>query len=63
MGGELQNLQATYQLNSKNYWKWSQLIRTFLKEKGNLTHLLGTGPKEKDPMFAAWDEKDSLVMS
>jgi len=25
--------------------------------------LLGTGPKEGDPAFAAWDEEDSLVMS
>jgi len=25
--------------------------------------LLGTGPKEGDPAFAAWDEEDYLVMS
>ena len=51
--GELQNLQAAYRLNGKNYLKWSQLIRTFLKGKGKLSHLLGTGPKEGDPLFAA----------
>ena len=62
-GGELQNLQATYRLNDKNYLKWSQLICTFLKGKGKLSHLLRTGPKEGDPAFAVWDEQDSLVMS
>ena len=25
-GGELQNIQAAYRLNGKNYLKWSQLI-------------------------------------
>jgi len=50
-------------LNGKNYLKWSQLIRTFLKGKGKLSHLLGTSPKEGDPAFATWDEEDSLVMS
>ena len=59
-GGELQNLQTTYRLNGKNYLKWSQLIRTFLK--GKVGHLLGTDPKESDPTFRAWDEEDPLVM-
>ena len=63
IGGELQNLQVAYQLNGKNYLKWSQLIRTFLKGKGKLSHLLGTCPKEMYPTFEAWDEEDSLVMS
>jgi len=49
-GGELQNIQVAYRLNGRNYMKWSQLIRTFLKGKGKLSHLLGTGPKESDPM-------------
>ena len=61
--GELQNLQAAYRLNGKNYLKWFQLIRTFLKGKGKLSHLLGTGSKEGDPMFSTWDEEDALVMS
>ncbi|KAK2966236.1 hypothetical protein RJ640_008219 [Escallonia rubra] len=43
--------------------KWSQLVRTFLKGKGKLSHLLGTGPKKGDPRFDAWDEEDSMVMS
>ena len=62
-GEELQNIQAAYQFNGKNYLNRSQLIWTFLKGKGRLSHLLGTGPKEGDPMHAAWDEEDSLVMS
>ena len=28
-----------------------------------LSHLLGTGPKQEDPKFDAWDEEDSMVMS
>ena len=32
--GELQNIQATYKLNKKNYLKWPQLVRTSLKENG-----------------------------
>ena len=50
-------------MNGKNYLKWSQLIRTFLKDKGKLSHLLGTRPKESDPTYASWDEEESLVMS
>ncbi|KAK2965727.1 LOW QUALITY PROTEIN: hypothetical protein RJ640_025453, partial [Escallonia rubra] len=61
--GELQNIQYAYRLNGKNYMKWSQLVRTFLKGKGKLSHLLGTGPKKGDPRFDAWDEEDSMVMS
>ena len=44
---DLQNIQAAYQLNGKNYLKLSQLVRTFLKGRGKLSHLLGTGPSEK----------------
>ncbi|XP_052197186.1 uncharacterized protein LOC127804368 [Diospyros lotus] len=62
-GGDLPSLQVTYRLNGKNYLKWSQLICTFLKEKGKLSHLEGTSPKDGEPVFAAWDEEDSLVMS
>ncbi|KAF2308189.1 hypothetical protein GH714_036552 [Hevea brasiliensis] len=58
--GELQNIQAAYRLNGKNYLKWSQLVRTFLKGKGKLSHLLGAGPDPKDPKFDAWDEQDSM---
>ncbi|KAK8317667.1 hypothetical protein V6Z12_A13G124300 [Gossypium hirsutum] len=57
---EFQNIQVVYRLNGKNYLKWSQLVRTFLKERGKLSHLLETGPKEGDPKFDAWDEQDSM---
>ncbi|KAG8488224.1 hypothetical protein CXB51_018059 [Gossypium anomalum] len=60
---EFQNIQVAYRLNGKNYLKWSQLVRTFLKGRGKLSHLLRTGPKEGDPKFDAWDEQDSMVMS
>ena len=61
--GDLQSIQAAYRLNGKNYLKWSQFVQTFLKGKGKISHLLGTGPKKGDPKFAAWDEEDSMVMS
>ena len=47
-GGDLPSLQVAYWLNSKNYLKWSQLIRTFLKGKGKLSHLEETGPKDRE---------------
>ncbi|KAK8328589.1 hypothetical protein V6Z12_A11G261900 [Gossypium hirsutum] len=52
---ELQNIQAAYRLNGKNYLKWSQLVCTFLNGRGKLSHLLGTGPKEGDPKFEISD--------
>lgn len=61
--GELQNIQVAYRLNGKNYLKWSQMVRKFLKGRGKLGHLLGNGPKQGDPKFDAWDEQDSMVMS
>ncbi|KAK0573778.1 hypothetical protein LWI29_013412 [Acer saccharum] len=51
------------QLNDKNYLKWSQFVRAFLKGKGKLSHLLEMGLKPGDSTFAAWDEVDSMVMS
>ena len=38
-------------------------VKTFLKGKGHLSHLLGTGPAKNSLTFASWDEKDSKVMS
>ena len=49
--GELQNIQAAYRLDGKNYFKWSQLVCTMLKGKGKINHLMGTGPKPRDPPF------------
>lgn len=43
--------------------KWSQIVRTYLKGKGRLNYLLGTGPETNDPAFEAWDEEDSMIMS
>ncbi|RVW99623.1 hypothetical protein CK203_021454 [Vitis vinifera] len=60
--GELQNIQAAYRLDGKNYLKWSQLVRTVLKGKWKISHLMGTGPKLGDPPFEAWDEEDSMII-
>lgn len=61
--GDMQNIRMSYRLNGKNFLKWSQVVRTYLKGKGKLNHLLGTGPEKTDPRFAAWDEVDSMIMS
>ena len=61
--GELQNIQPAYRLTRKNYLKWSQLVRTILKGKGKMSHLMGTGPKKGDLQFQAWDEEDSMIMA
>ncbi|KAJ0041973.1 hypothetical protein Pint_18863 [Pistacia integerrima] len=58
--GELPTIQSAYRLNGKNHRKWSQVVRTFLKGKGKLSHLLGTRPKKGDPKFDSWDEEDSM---
>ena len=49
--GDLQNIQLSYRLNGKNYLKRSQFVRTFLKRKGKLSHMLGKGPKLGDLKF------------
>ena len=61
--GELQNIQSSYRLNGQNYLQWSQVVKTFLKGKGKLSHLMGTGPAAEDATFAKWDEEDSMIMS
>ena len=45
--GDLQNIRASYRLNGKNYLKWSQFVRTYLKGKGRLSHLLKKYEMEK----------------
>ena len=61
--GELQNLQVSYRLNGRNYLKWSQIVKTFLKGNGKINQLLGVSPNPKDPKFTLWDEDDSMIMS
>ena len=48
---ELQNIYAAYRLDGKNHLKWSQLVRTVLKGKGKISHLMGIGPKPGDSRF------------
>ena len=61
--GDLQNVRASHRLNGKNYLKWSQVVRTYLKGKRRLSHLLGTGPAKINLTFGGWDEEDSMIMS
>ena len=48
--------------------EWSKLfslvtVKTFLKGKGKLSHLIGLEMSKDDPRFGAWDETDSMIMS
>ena len=63
MTGDLQNVRANYKLNEKIYLEWSQFVKTYLKGKWRLNHILGTGPKKGDPTFEEWDKDDSMIMS
>ena len=52
-----------HRIDEKNYIQWSQIVKTYLKGRGKLCHLEGTGPSQKDPKFQAWNEEDSMIMS
>nr|XP_027083707.1 uncharacterized protein LOC113706007 [Coffea arabica] len=60
---EFQNIHAAYRLNGKNYLKWSQLVRIFLKGKGKLCHLLEIASDSETARFEAWEQEDSMIMS
>ena len=61
--GELHNINNSYRMNGRNYLQWSQIVKTFLKGKGKLSHLDGTGPKFDHPKFGAWDEdRDGKIL-
>jgi len=62
ISGEFQSLQSSYRLNGRNYLKWSQIVKTFLKGKGKINHLMDNPPSPKDPKFTLWDEEDSMIM-
>ena len=49
--GDLHNIQASYRFNGKNYLKWAQFVRTYLKGKRKPSHILGTGPAKNDAAF------------
>ena len=34
-----------------------------LKVKRKISHLMGIGPKPRDPRFEVWDEEDSMIMA
>lgn len=59
----ISNIQLSFRLNGRNYLIWSLLVRTFLKRKGKLNHLIGTVPGESNPQLTAWDEVDSMIIT
>ena len=38
-------------------------MKTYFKEKGKLSHLLGLMINKDDPKFVSWDEENSEIMS
>jgi len=60
---EFQSLQSSYWLNGRNYLKWSQIVKTLLKGKGKINHLMDNPPSPEDPKFTLWDEEDSMIIS
>ena len=60
---EFQNIVGSFKLNGGNYLEWSQLIKTYIKGKGKLSHLIGPVVSKDDPRFVVWDEEDSQIMS
>ncbi|XP_030518235.1 uncharacterized protein LOC115731700 [Rhodamnia argentea] len=60
--GDFPNMKE-YRLDGKKFLQWAQIVRTFLKGKGKLSHLEGIGPGQSDPKFQTWDEEDSSIMS
>ena len=60
---DLPGMHHSYWLDGRNYLRWAQLVRTFLKGRGKIGHLTGPTPKDSDPTFIAWDTEDSLIMS
>jgi len=60
---ELPGMLLPYRLDGKNYLQWAQLVQTFLKGRGKLSHLTSLPPAETDPNFQVWDIEDSLIMS
>jgi len=61
--GDLQSMQTSNHLNAKNYLKLSRFVKTYLKGKGKIHHLLGGGSRQGDPTFGAWDEAYSKITS
>ena len=60
-GRELQNIAASNRVNGNNYFKWSQIINTFLKGKGKQSHILGIGLKEGYARLSTCDEEGSMI--
>jgi len=63
IGTYFQNMSPLYRFDGTNYSQWSQVVCTFLKGHRRISHLTGNSPKEEDPRFRSWDEKDSMIMS
>ena len=43
--------------------KWSHVVKTFLKGKGKINHLMDNPPSPENPKFTLSDEEDSMIMS
>ena len=60
---KFQNIVGSFKLNGGNYLEWSRLVKTYIKGKGKLSHLIGPVMSKDDPRFVVWDEENSQIMS
>jgi len=59
----LENCTVLILLNGNNYLKWSQCIKTILKGKEEVSHLIDNTLHERGDKFLSWDEKNSMIMA
>ena len=54
---------TTIRLNRDNFLCWSQSVRLYIRGQGKIGYIIGekTSPKLDNPLFAAWDSKNSMV--
>ena len=56
---------TTFKLKGKNYLHWSRSVQMVIRKKGKFGYLDGSipQPSDTDPLYAAWDVQNSMVLS
>lgn len=58
---------TTIRLNGDNFLRWSQSVRMYIRGQGKIGYITGDkeapADKVKDPLYAAWDAENSMVMT
>ena len=56
---EFRNMAGSFKLDGGNYLEWLELVNSYIKGKGKLSHLIGPMASKDDWRFVVWDEEDS----